>query len=509
MSFIVIFAFTFVPVYAEAFEDTGIVASTDKEYYETGETLTFSGQVEEKKMPILALRVYDPTGAILSANNVEIDDNSSFSKIISLDSQFYDKLGTYSIKIDYGKLNKEISFDIISDESVFVEEEPIISEIILFESGKSTYTDNDTITITGSVSTISKPTVLVGIYDPFGTPKGFYFGIIDSNKEFSVNFLAKYGVNFKIEGKYYATAFYGESEDVVFFDFVEPLNEEIFRNEIEESIPDESIIEEPKVIEDFEIKPSTPNESVSKETKIENSINEDKSTDTKSKKTKQNVKEKKSSESKKKQKTKADNLTVEDVQLGKILNQITLNCGPTEYVDTISYYDGKGPALIRLCDFTKAIHYFDYELKDDPLNVEILTNKGSALAKLGHYDEAILHYDTALEIDSSYIPALNNKGNALSQTGKLDEAVDVYTVGLTLGPNNKILNENFEKSNGKIIVKQENNEAFDNLSFNQNNSDLANELASKSIRNRGASNLVEQFGNVFSVIGSLFGFNWT
>ncbi len=502
-----IFVFTFAPVYAEAFGDTEIVASIDKEYYETGDTLTFSGQVEEKKMPILALRVYDPTGAILSANNVEIDDNSSFSKIILLDSPFYDQLGTYSIKIDYGKLNKEIFFDIISDELVFVEEEPIVSEIISLESGKSTYVDNDTITITGSVSTIAEPTVLVGIYDPFGIPKGFYFGIIDSNKEFSVNFLAKYGVNFKIEGKYYATAFYGESKDVVFFDFVEPPNEEIFRNEIEESIPTESVIEEPKVIEDFEIKPSTPNESISKETEIENSINENKSTDTKSKKTKQNVKEKKSSESKKKQKTKADNLSVEDVQLGKILNQITLNCGPTEYVDTISYYDGKGPALIRLCDFTKAIHYFDYELKDDPLNVEILTNKGSALAKLGYYDEAILHYDTALEIDSSYIPALNNKGNALSQIGKLDEAVDVYTVGLTLDPDNKILNENFEKSNGKIIVKQENKEALDNLSFYQKNSDIANELPSKSIRNRGASNLLEQFGNVFSVIVGLFGFN--
>ena len=154
-----IFVFTFAPVYAEAFEDTGIVAGTDKDYYETGETLTISGQVEEKKMPILALRVYDPTGAILSANNVEIDDNSSFSKIISLDSPFYDQLGTYSIKIDYGKLNKEISFDIISDESVFVEEESVVSEIISLESGKSTYVDNDTITITGSVSTISEPTI--------------------------------------------------------------------------------------------------------------------------------------------------------------------------------------------------------------------------------------------------------------------------------------------------------------------------------------------------------------
>ena len=59
----------------------------------------------------------------------------------------------------------------------------------------------------------------------------------------------------------------------------------------------------------------------------------------------------------------------------------------------------------------------------------------------------------------------------------------------------------------KIFGKQENKEALDNLSFYQKNSDIANELPSKSIRNRGASNLLEQFGNVFSVIVGLFGFN--
>ena len=53
--------------------------------------LFFSGEVEEKKMPVLAIRVYDPNGIILSANNVEINEDNSFSKMFLLYSPFYDE----------------------------------------------------------------------------------------------------------------------------------------------------------------------------------------------------------------------------------------------------------------------------------------------------------------------------------------------------------------------------------------------------------------------------------
>ncbi len=57
---------------------SGIIANPDKEFYETGELLLITGQVEKKKMPILALRIFDPDGSILSANNVEIKEDNSF-----------------------------------------------------------------------------------------------------------------------------------------------------------------------------------------------------------------------------------------------------------------------------------------------------------------------------------------------------------------------------------------------------------------------------------------------
>ena len=42
---------------------------------------------------------------------------------------------------------------------------------------------------------------------------------------------------------------------------------------------------------------------------------------------------------------------MEDIELGKLLNQIKLECDSSTYADTISYYDGMGPALYRLCQF--------------------------------------------------------------------------------------------------------------------------------------------------------------
>ena len=350
--------------FADDFGDVKILSATDKSFYETGELLFFSGQVEEKAMPVLALRVYDPHGVILSANNVEIKEDSTFSKMIPLNSPFYDELGTYLMKIDYGKLQKEITFEIISDnffdETIFFDfEEPPTLEIITLDSDKVIYTDSDIITITGSVSLIEEPSVLIGIHDPFGTPTGFYFGTINSDNEFIVSFLAKAGVNFKVDGTYDVTAYYGDSKEIAYFDFIES-----FDIESEELIPDE-IVDDNQIPEKSEFENNNLNENIIKENEIEKDDEE-----------KNNMEQKSTTINHEKTYTKTDNLSVEDIGLGKLLNQITLNCDQNEYSDIISYYDGLGPALIRLCKFEEAIFYFDKDIANDPLDVEILTNKG-------------------------------------------------------------------------------------------------------------------------------------
>ena len=43
------------------------------------------------------------------------------------------------------------------------------------------------------------------------------------------------------------------------------------------------------------------------------------------------------------------NLSVEDIELGIMLNEMALGCDKSTFIDVVSYYDGKGPALFRLC----------------------------------------------------------------------------------------------------------------------------------------------------------------
>jgi tetratricopeptide (TPR) repeat protein len=417
--------------------------------------------------------------------------------MVSLNSPFYDEPGTYTVKIDYGKLYKEITFEIkydgSSDKTIFVEYEEIIPELNSLVIDKPAYTDNDTITISGTVNSIDEATVLIGIHDPFGVPTGFYLGEINSNNEFTVSFLVKAGVNFKIDGNYTVLAHYAESKKEISFDFVESTPTKIIGESEKTKIIEEEK-EEPKQTEIIEEETKSALPIIVKETFPE--TKDIQITETKLPKPKQEKKP-----------VKANNLSVEDVELGILLNQITLNCDQNDYVDTVSYYDGMGPAMIRLCKYSEAITFFDQELVDDTNNVQSLTNKGAALAKLGHFEEAILHYDHALEINPSFVPALNNKGNALSQLWKFDEAIEIYNAAKNLDPNNKILNKNLALSESRFVPLGENQKPiFEPPTQNTKGKKIEKFEEIKPTNDSEEPDFFEQIGIVFSSIGSIFGF---
>ena len=409
-----------VPSFAE---NDSLIVETDKAEYEIGDSMVISGMVGEIKMPVVALKIFDPNGGILSANQVDIEDDNTFSKIIKLDSPFYDTQGTYSITLNYGKLKTETTFEMVNEDTddVILEDDFdfFVPEILAMFTDQEVYQDGDTVNIIGLVSDKDHDSVLIGIYDPFGTPTGFYFGEVDSDLEFSVSFLVKAGVNFKTEGIYSISAFYGDSEEYTSFEYVEGI--QTIEPEI---IYDEKPVKsQEKIVEEKKVQETIPSKNLEK--------TEDKIS---SKPTPQN------------------NLSVEDIELGIMLNQINLRCDTSEFVDTISYYDSMGPALIRLCKYAEAIYYYDQSLIADPNNVEILTNKGSALAKMQFYDEAIIHYDSALALEPNNFRALNNKANALSNQQNYDEAILTYQKALATAPENPIILNNFEKAKTKSII---------------------------------------------------------
>ena len=538
-------------IISESFAENKISLEFDKSQYQTKDLLELSGTISDFGMPIIALSVFDPDGKILSANNLEISPEGEFSKSISLDSPFYEKSGNYKVKLDYGKLTEEYFFLIegqnntsdseIISETASTEINPII-EIISISSDKEKYTDGEFITISGVVSNLESPNVLIGVFDPIGTPVGFYFGEINSDLEFSTNFLVKSGVNFRLDGIYSIRANYGDSEKTSSFEFQEKLlnlselDEEIILNEnnqtekeIEElldeiisdiekleeqqnnSVPVQEIISETNTNKQLENEPEpTKNEKNSilknKDQKQNpqiknNSKQQEPSTVDTSKNSNQQIKEKAE-----------NNLTVEDIELGKLLNQINLDCDSSTFTDTISYYDGMGPALYRLCKFDSSLNFFNESLLKDPNNIEILVNKGSALGKLGYYTEAILHYDQAITLDPTFLPAKNNKANALANLGNFDEAILLYQEILEVNPHYSTTRTNLE-----IILPltiPQTNEVVDfsgistveNINFEKPTSVSSTQTQISDIEIDEPSNFFEEVGIAFSSLSSLFNF---
>ncbi|MBI5859442.1 MAG: tetratricopeptide repeat protein, partial [Nitrosarchaeum sp.] len=382
-------------------------------------------------------------------------------------------------KLNYGKMTQNEFFTITDNisESEIIISESIKPEIISLITDKNYYYDNDYVIITGVVSNIDYPNVLIGVYDPFGTPTGFYFGQINSNLEFSANFLVKSDINFKTSGTYSIKAHYGETEKITNFDFykesnteVEPKNKSIIKNNDESKTAAEK------------------NNSNIKSSEIINEQNT-KPTDDKT------------------QIKKYDNLSVEDIDLGKLLNQINLECDQSKFVDTISYYDGMGPALYRLCKFDQSLIFFDDSLIKDPNNVEIMTNKGSALGKLGYFSESIFYYDQALEIDSDFIPAINNKANALANMGKYDESISLYAEAIKKNPNYDTARKNLKLVLSELLPE--------NKTMPVEHKFLSKEILSEKIPQIGNSskpqtkkpfNFFEELSLAFSSLSSLFGF---
>src|SRR3990172_9457728 len=104
-----------IPIFAEENIDDSksVMLETDKPEYQVGEMIIISGFVEEKRMPVVALRIFDPYGGILSAHQLEIESDNTFSKTILLDSPFYDDEGTYSISAFYGDSEEVVNFEFV------------------------------------------------------------------------------------------------------------------------------------------------------------------------------------------------------------------------------------------------------------------------------------------------------------------------------------------------------------------------------------------------------------
>ena len=210
---------------------------------------------------------------------------------------------------------------------------------------------------------------------------------------------------------------------------------------------------------------------------------------------------------------KSTNLSVEDIELGKLLNQINLECDSSTFTDTISYYDGMGPALYRLCKFDSSLNFFNESLIENPDDVEILVNKGSALGKLGYFSEAIIHYDQAIKLDPDFLPAKNNKANAFANLGMTDDAISLYSETLEENPDYLTARTNLAILLSSTTTSQIDNPIelppkpnLEKIIIEEPLSLVPEEANLTNSENQQSPNFFEEVGSAFSSFGSLFNF---
>ena len=565
----VVFSLVFTDTFADSF-----TVNFDKQIYAVNDSLTISGKIVEIEMPVIVMSVYDPDGKILSANNLEISSEKTFSKTFFLNSPFYEKIGEYLIKLDYGKVSENHYFIIDGEsfdsevltesfDSEVLTESFVHPQIISLYTKQKQYTDNDVIEINGQVSILDSPSVLMGIYDPFGMPAGFYFGSVDSNLEFTTSFLVKDGVNFRIDGIYSIKAHYADSEIISFFEYSKNPHMIIDDTNVDDTNVDDTNVDDTNVddtnvddtnvddtnvddtnvddtnvddtnvddtnvddtnvddtnvddtnvddtnvddtnVDDTNVDDTNVDDTNVDDTNVDDTNVDDTNVDdTNVDDTKYGIE-------------KQNNLTVDDIELGKLLNQINLKCDSSIFVDTISYYDGMGPALYRLCEFDNALNFFNESLMDDPNNVEILVNKGSTLGKLGYFSEAIIYYDHAINIDPNFLPAKNNKANAFANMNNLDSSILLYNEILIQNSDYLTAQKNLNSALSLVSdLSEDFSEDYSQNTSNQNissqniisqQSHLSEKVNMVDSQKQQSNNIFDEVSIVFSTLGSLFDF---
>ncbi|MGI0002866.1 MAG: tetratricopeptide repeat protein [Nitrosopumilaceae archaeon] len=461
-----------------------VLISTDKLSYFTKEPITISGEITNKKMPVIAIKIFDPDEKILGAYSVELDETNHFTKTIIADIPFYEKPGIYTITAEYGKLKTETIFEVengpieITDVTPNVEKSPIIlPQVISFETDKKRYHDGDTISISGKVSAVSEQQVTIAIFDPYKVPVGIYLATVNSDQTFSASFLARYNVNFKVEGTYSLTAQYGGPEtkqniEIEFFEkkdtsasTTEPNTSEypdpalsnsllLSESDLEhlatwyylEEGDDQLALYFSDLLKRGLIDPDV-NGRVSKNTLIQwiqdtelplGIMIDDLF--------KENISEEEffmfveDSLSDYINKSSEDLVIINTPDILQTENSSNVEKSEIKKSSKFNDEDTKNRDVMQdtAYETEKETVYFYSSVNCEKNTYEDIiayyNNPGPGLTQLCKYEDAILNYDKTLQSDPKNIHALANKGSALSSLGRYQEAISYYDKALEIAP---------------------------------------------------------------------------
>ena len=199
-------------VFAQEYSDSiPITISTDQETYQSGDTIIISGTVSiESQVPITIL-VLNPDGNIVSILN-GLADKGIFQHSIKVGGSMYVN-GVYEVQAQQGSQKITNTFVYTADGSTIIPEptpepEPI-SKSIVVTTDKASYSEGETIVITGEVREFYSGTpVSVIVKAPNGNLVSIINLEVSTDKKFNMKRDAG-GATMKSDGVYTVTAQYG------------------------------------------------------------------------------------------------------------------------------------------------------------------------------------------------------------------------------------------------------------------------------------------------------------
>jgi len=174
---------------------------TDRSSYNDGDTIRISGNVEiiESDVPVTIL-IVDPAGEIVSATHVMPNSSGDYSHSITAGNTMEDS-GDYKVRAQYGTQKASTTF--------YFENVPVTVPPITVSTDRTSYSEGDTIRISGEVGTLIEdfPPVSITIISPSGDIVALAQPYPFLDGSFSTTLGA--GGTMNIEGEYTINAFYG------------------------------------------------------------------------------------------------------------------------------------------------------------------------------------------------------------------------------------------------------------------------------------------------------------
>ncbi len=88
-----------------------LTLETDKSLYNKADIISISGTSKQSLGKVVTLSIENGEGIVIWSENVKIKDSGSYSTLAIAGGQGWDKDGSFTIKVEHGDLEKEISFN--------------------------------------------------------------------------------------------------------------------------------------------------------------------------------------------------------------------------------------------------------------------------------------------------------------------------------------------------------------------------------------------------------------